>query len=131
MRIGTRIYYDKGTGNILVNIGERFGYGDSVVPTTDDEDIANYTALSERNRESFDFIELEFGQYAQDFAESNGYRVNPTTKELEFSYTDPNEPEAPLVYQEPLSKQVEKLKQEDLNNKEAIAELYMLSMGGF
>lgn len=33
----------------------------------------------------------------------------------------------------PVSKdeQIEKLKQEDLNNKEAIAELYMLSMGGF
>lgn len=32
----------------------------------------------------------------------------------------------------PVSKddEIEKLKQEDLNNKEAIAELYMLSMGG-
>lgn len=30
-----------------------------------------------------------------------------------------------------LTEQVAKLKEEDLNNKEAIAELYLLSMGGF
>lgn len=122
-----RIYYDKVNGNKLVEVGF-VGY---VTPTTVEQDITTYTALSERNRDTFDVLELEYGQYAQDFAESNGYRVNPETKELEFSYPDPSEPEAPPVYQEPLSKQVEKLKQEDLNNKEAIAELYMLSMGGF
>lgn len=122
-----RIYYDVLNGNKLVQV-VFFGF---VTPSTVEQDIATYTALSERNRDSFDVLELEYGQYAQDFAECNGYRVNPQTKELEFSYPDPNEPTAPPVYQEPLSKQVERLKQEDLNNKEAIAELYMLSMGGF
>lgn len=128
MRFGRKIYYDITTGEKIIETGERFG---SVIQKTVEQDIDTFTSLSERNRDSFDVLELEYGQYAQDFAECNGYRVNPQTKELEFSYPDPNEPEQPPVFQEPLSTQVEKLKQEDLNNKEAIAELYMLSMGGF
>src|SRR5690625_5024842 len=109
MKIGRRIYYDLGTGNVLVNTGERQGF---VKKTTPEQDIENYKALSERNRDTFDYIELEYGQYSRDFAECDGYRVNPETKELEFSYPDPNEdePQEP-EYQEPLSVQVENLKQ--------------------
>ena len=128
MKIGRKIYYKKLTGNVVLDTGERRGH---VVPTTFEQDIQSYKALSDCNRDSFDVIELGYGQYAQDFAESNGYRVNPETKELEFSYPDPNEeePQEP-VYQKPLSEEVEKIKLEDLNNKEAIADLYVMSMGG-
>ncbi|PWA08668.1 hypothetical protein DCC39_14615 [Pueribacillus theae] len=103
MKIGRRIYHEKETGNVIIDTGERQGY---VIPTTVEQDIETYKALSERNRDTFDVIELEYGQYAQDFAECNGYRVNPGTKELEFSYPDPNEPEKPPVYQKPLSESV-------------------------
>ena len=103
-----KIYYEKDTGFILVNTGER--EGETVYRKTVEQDIASYTALSERNRDSFDVLELEYGQYAQDFAESNGYRVNPETKELEFSYPDPSEPEAPPVYEKPLSEQIAEVK---------------------
>lgn len=122
MKIGRRIYYDVATGNVIVDTGERQGF---VKPTTVEQDIQAYKALSERNRETFDYIELEYGAYAQDFAECNGYRVNPETKQLEFSYPDPNEPDAPPVYQKPLSEEVEETKQ-------AIAELSILiaQMGG-
>ena len=108
-KIGRRIFFDSKTGNVLINTGERQGF---VKETTVEQDIENYKALSERNRDTFDYIELEYGQYSQDFAECDGYRVNPETKELEFSYPDPNEdePQEP-EYQEPLSEQVEKLKQ--------------------
>jgi len=129
MKIGRKIYYDLQTGNVILDTGERQG---SVVQTTIEQDIQAYTVLSERNRETFDVLELEFSQYAKDFNESNGYRVNPETKDLEFSYPDPNLPpeEQPEpVYQKPLSEEVEELKAEDLNNKEAIAELYMLTLG--
>lgn len=102
-RIGKRIYYDKETGNVLVNTGERQGF---VRETTIEQDIKSYTSLSERNRDTFDYIELEHGQYRQDFAESNDYRINPDTKELEFSYPDPNEPEVEQSYQSPLSETV-------------------------
>ncbi|MEK3993723.1 hypothetical protein MKY29_11915 [Psychrobacillus sp. FSL K6-2365] len=128
MNLGRRIYFDKATGNILVDKGEHEGI--LRVPTVD-QDIESYISLSERNRETFDYIELNYGEFSQDFAESNGVRVNPNTKELEFSYPDPNEPEAPQIFRKPLSEEVERLKAEDLNNKEAIAELYLLSMGGF
>lgn len=123
MQIGRRIYFDKATGNIIVDTGERQGF---VRPTTVEQDIATFKELSERNRETFDYIELEFGQYAQDFAECNGYRVNPETKQLEFSYPVPTESGAGPVYRPPLSEEVETLKQ-------SIAELTILLsliMGG-
>lgn len=128
MMVARKLYYDKRTGEIISDTGERQG---SVAATTTEQDIQAFSALSERNRDTFDVLELEYGQYAQDFAEASSYRVNPEIKELEFSYPDPNEPEVEQPYQPPLSEQVEQLRQEDLNNKEAIAELYLLSMGGF
>ena len=128
--IGRKIYYDKTTGEYLVDTGERSGYGDAVVSKTIEQDIETYTVLSERNRDSFDVLELEYGQYAQDFAECNGYRVNPETKELEFSYPDPNEPEAPPVYQKPLSEQIAELKAENLATMGAVAEVYEMLLGG-
>lgn len=127
MKIGRRIYYDTTTGNVIIDTGERQG---SVAPTTIDQDTTTFTPLSERNRDSFDVLELEYGQYAQDFAECNGYRVNPETKELEFSYPDPNEPEAPPVYEKPLSEQLKELKAENLATMGAVAEVYELLLGG-
>jgi len=114
MQIGRRIYYDIVTGNVLVDTEERQG---SVRPTTVEQDIQTYYALHSRVRESYNYIELEFGRYAQDFAECNGYRIEPTTRQIEFSYPDdgidgPSKPSEP-VYQKPLSEQVAQLQQEN------------------
>lgn len=106
MQIGKRIFYELATGSIIVDTGERQG---AVVPTTVEQDIMAFKVLSIRNRDTFGVLELEYGQYAQDFAESNGYRVNPETKTLEFSYPDPNEPTVEQPYQAPLSEQVKNL----------------------
>lgn len=103
--IGRRLYYDVTTGNIIVDTGERQG---AVTATTIDQDIAAYKALSSRNRTTFKVLELAFGAYAQDFAESTGYRVNTLTKAVEFSYNPPQE--AP-VFQRPLSDQVSELRE--------------------
>lgn len=120
-KVGRKIYYDKETGNVILDTGEMMGV---VVETTIEQDIETFTALSERNRDTFDVLQLEYGQYAQDFAECNGYRVNPETKELEFSYPDPNDPEPQEpIYQKPLSEELEETKQ-------AIAELTLLIAGG-
>lgn len=100
MQIGRRIYYEIVTGNVILDTGERQG---SVVPTTIEEDLQNYKDLSARNEDTFDYIELPFSAYRQDFMECNGYRVNQETKELEFSYPDPNKPEVEQPYQRPLS----------------------------
>ncbi|MCX8045263.1 MAG: hypothetical protein N3A70_00065 [Anoxybacillus gonensis] len=116
-KIGRKIYYDKETGNVILDTGEMMG---NVVGTTIDQDFEIYAALKERVRDTVGVIQLEFGQYAQDFAECSGYRVNPQTLELEFSYPDPNatEPQEP-VYRKPLSEELEETKQ-------AIAELTLL-----
>ena len=108
INVGKRIYYDKITGEVILNTGDKQGV---VIPMTAEQEIASYTALSERNRETFDVLELDYGEYAQDFAETNGYRINPDTKQIEFSYPDPNETEpSEPIYQEPLSAEVKLLK---------------------
>ena len=108
INVGKRIYYDKVMGEVILNTGDKQGV---VIPMTVEQEIASYNALSERNRETFDVLELEYKQYAQDFSEANGYRVNPDTKQIEFSYPDPNEVEpSEPIYQEPLSVEVKLLK---------------------
>lgn len=135
VKIGKRIYYDALTGEVVLDTGERKG---SVTSTTIEQDIQTYKALSERNRESFNVIELEYGQYAQDFAECIGYRVNieklkmlPEDRKheaLEFSYPDLNLPpeEQEPVYQSPLSEKVESLETKVTLQEQAIAELTIL-----
>lgn len=106
MNVGRKIYYELTIGNLIIDTGERQGL---VVPTTIEQDILTYKELSERNRDTFDVLELEYGAYKQDFAECNGYRVNVETKALEFSYPDPNEPDAEPSYQAPLSERVKQV----------------------
>lgn len=100
-----RIFYDKITGEPIQEVGRSEGMN---IPTVE-QDITTYSALSERNRDTFDVLELPFGAYSQDFAECNGYRVNVETKTLEFSYPDPNEPTLEQPYQAPLSEKVKQL----------------------
>ncbi|WP_342435906.1 hypothetical protein NSS79_20500 [Paenibacillus sp. FSL L8-0436] len=105
MKIGTKIYYEKATGNVILNTGERAG---AVVETTREQDFASYKVLSERVEETVGLIELEYGQYATEFLESRGrIRVNPETEKLEFNYgpIDPEEPTEP-VYQKPLTERI-------------------------
>lgn len=117
-----RLYFLKSNGQVIWqsrtdHIGVR--------PLSIEEEMQLSRTLSEYNKEEIDVIEIGVNEYAQDFAESIGYRVNPETKQLEFFYPDPNEPEAPPVYQKPLSEEVAETKQ-------AIAELTILlaQMGG-
>ena len=109
-KIGRRIFFDKVNGDLILDKGEII----SINPSFDVEyDFNSYKVLKERVRETVDFIDLEFGQYAQDFAQCDGYRVNSETKQLEFSYPDPNGTEdTEPVYQKPLSEEVEELKKE-------------------
>jgi hypothetical protein len=129
--IGRKIYYDKATGNVIVDTGEMMG---AVVETTVDKDFETYQALKERVRDTVGVIQLEYGQYAADFAQCNGYRVNPETLELEFSYPDPNQnpsivPQEPL-FQKPLTEQIEELRQENITTLLALTEVYEMVIGG-
>lgn len=125
MQIGRKIYFDKITGNVIVDKGEMQS---DVRETTQAEDFVSYVALAERVPETVGVVQLEYGQYDQDFAECNGYRVNITTKTLEFSYPDPSIPVEEPVYQKPLTEQILELETKTDN---AIIELTMLiALGG-
>jgi hypothetical protein len=124
MEIGMKVYYEKETGNVIINTGERIG---NVVATTWAQDFASYKVLNERVPETVGVIELEYRQYAQEFNESTGYRVNPDTELLEFSYGDnPDEPGEP-VYQQPLTEQISALEERTEANEAAI--LALLDLG--
>lgn len=97
-----RIFYDNITGERLVKVSRDEGM---VIPTID-QDIATYTALSERNRDTFDVLEFPYGTYDQDFDLCISYRVSMETKTLKFSYPDPNEPGVEQPYVTPLSEQI-------------------------
>lgn len=129
MKTPIRIYYDIQTGRPIVLTGN---FEDEWLTRyeTIEEQIQKLISLSELNRDSFDVVELPFGSNAQDFAECNGYRVNPETKKLEFSYPDPNEPTAPPVYEKPLTEQIADLKAENLATMGAVAEVYEMLLGG-
>ncbi|WP_342511762.1 hypothetical protein MKY34_14465 [Sporosarcina sp. FSL K6-1522] len=103
MEIGQRISFEIATGNVIIDTGEHRGL---VVPTTIEQDWQSCTALNEREPSTISVIELEYGQYAQDFTECSGYRVDIETGKLVFSYPDPNKPEIEQPYQAPLSEQV-------------------------
>lgn len=107
MNIGKIIFYDSLTGEVILTTSE---YSGSVVKKTIEQQIETYTELSERNRDTFDVLELEYGQYSPDFAECNSYRVNIVTKTLEFSYPNPNEiGEMEVVYRQPLTEKIAEL----------------------
>ena len=116
-QIGKKIYYEKDTGNIILVTPEQSG---GAVESTIDQDFEKYEVLKQRVRDTVGVIQLEYGQYEQDFAQCNDFRVNPQTLELEFSYPDPNatEPQEP-VYQKPLTEQLKEMRQ-------AVAELTLL-----
>lgn len=124
MKIGRRIYYELATGSVIVDTHERSGH---VVPTTVEQDFQSYAALAERVPATVGVMELEYGQYAQDFESCSGYMVDVSGDEpkLVFSYPDPEQPEAPPVYRKPLSEELAETKQ-------AIAELTIMlaQMGG-
>lgn len=117
------IFYDVLSGDILVHEARNRL---SIMPSVE-RAIEIYPKLRERSNDSYDVLILNYDDYAQDFAESNGYRVNSETKELEFSYPDPNEPEAEPVYQKPLSEEVNELKARQDATQQA---LDFLIMGG-
>lgn len=122
-QIGRRIYYDKATGNVIIDTGERAG---NVVETTVQQDFLTYSALSERIPETVGMIQLEYGQFVQDFMECNGYRVDVSGEEpvLLFSYPDPEDPADPPIYRLPLSVQVADQEQRLADIELALADIF-------
>lgn len=121
MEIGRKVYYEKITGNTIISTSEMKG---NVIKSTIDQDFEMLLPLQNYVRESVGVMELEYGEFSQDFRECNGVRVNLDTLELEFSYPDPSqeEPQEP-VYIKPLTEQVEELKSQNTDLMIALAEM--------
>jgi hypothetical protein len=83
-QIGRRIYWDKFTGSILVDTGEKIG---NIRDTTEEEDFQIYTILQERDRETIGIMQLEFLQFKEEFDSCISYTINPTTEQIVFEYT--------------------------------------------
>lgn len=127
-RLGHRFFWEIETGNIVVERSEMIG---DLVETTKEQDFEKYTDLQGLNPDKIEMTTFEYGQYAEDFAQATGYRFDPTTGEIQFSYPDPNDPDPPdPIYRKPLSAEVDALKTADLDNKEAIASLFEMVIGG-
>ncbi|WP_222124437.1 phage tail protein [Paenibacillus xylanexedens] len=127
MNLGCKIYYDKSTGNVIVNTGERSGY---VVETTWEQDFASYLVLSDRVQETVGMIQLEYGECAADYAEGGVItQINLDNKKPMFTYPDPVDPEAPQEPRPALSKQVDQLAAESNANQLALMELHMMLLG--
>lgn len=109
MNIGRMIFFDKITGDKIVDTGE---YKDAILKKTADEQIATFKALSERNRETFDVIELPYGAYAQDFSEGRLIGVDLKTKTPIFEYPNPENPAEPIVPPKPLSVEMDAIRRE-------------------
>lgn len=64
MDIGRKIYYEKTTGNFIVDTGERQG---SVIETTTDQDFQAYTALQPYLQSAVGVIQMLYGQFSDSF----------------------------------------------------------------
>lgn len=123
IQVGRMIFYDKGTGQVLITTPSQ----QSTHVYDNPEDLVTlYPDLRDRDRNTFDVIQLDYGQYDRDFEQAINWQVNLDNKTLEFIYPDPNNPEEPQPFRKPLTEEVEDLKRADIENKQAIAELTMM-----
>lgn len=106
MDVGRMIFFDKITGAKIIDTGQ---WMNVKAKKTIEQQIETYPTLSERNRETFDVLELEYGAYTQEFTEASSYRVNPETKKLEFAY-DTAPGDEPVYEFIPFSEQIETMK---------------------
>ncbi len=64
MQIGRKIYYEKSTGNVILDTGEKNG---DVVESTIESDFEAYKVLQDRVKDSVGVIQLEYNYNAENF----------------------------------------------------------------
>lgn len=126
MQIGRKIYWRKASGEIIlattpVSVGRE---------TTKEEDFAFYPQLAGIDPELVDVIQLDYGQYDDEFIHAYPAWVDPDTGALEFSYPDSSgEQPAEPVYQTPLTDQVAEFKTRQDATEAAILALMDVTTG--
>ncbi|MGF6356756.1 hypothetical protein ABIE27_004680 [Paenibacillus sp. 4624] len=104
MDVGARIYYEKSTGNVILNTGQRSG---DVIETTVEQDFDSYKVLAERVQQTVGMVQLDYGAYSADYAEGGVItRIDLDTLEPLFTYPNPVDPEKPTEPRPALSEQV-------------------------
>lgn len=115
--IGTKIYYLKSNGNIILETGDCKGY---VKETTVEEDFLNYAKLKEYNKEQVGVIQLKYGELDKLLKEnkSNYYTVDVSKEphKLIFKWIDPETQEPG----EPPKTETELLKEELADTKKEL-----------
>ena len=78
-QIGRRVYYNKLTGEILTDTGEREG---EVVETTIDDDFNFFPGLTGRTLNDTGVIELEYGELRERIEGRESWRVDIGSSQL-------------------------------------------------
>lgn len=115
-KIGTKIYYLKSNGNIIIESGDMMG---CVVETSFDEDYNNYTDLSKYAKDSIGCLKLEYGELGKLLEEhkANSFKVDVSSQphKLVFEWIDYNtgEPaEPPKTMEELIKEEADKVRLE-------------------
>jgi len=117
MNIGRKIYFDKETGNVLIDTGERSG---SVIETTQEQDFASYAVLSERVPSSVGVLSLTYGQDREKFG-FYAYHIDPVTETVVWDLTP--------IQQEEVERQLTlEEKQAELDNRVSATENAILAI---
>lgn len=108
MLIGSKVYYDVNSGNVIVITPEFSGVA---VETTKEQDFKLYKVLAEKVPEEVEFIQLEYGAYMFDRFEGGEIaRIDLETLEPLFNYPvkEDETPKPPTIS---LESQINDLKQ--------------------
>lgn len=124
MQIGHKIYYRKASGEVIFKTSEMSG---SVLETTTEEDFEFYPQLQGFDQDKVGMLQLEYGQYADDFARAASHYVNPETNQLMFNYQDDTAQKP--TYEAPLTDQVAELKARQDSTEQALLSLMEDSVG--
>ena len=91
--IGSRIYFLKENGNVILRTSEGEGH---LIELTPEQDWEVYEDLKGYNKEAVDFIQLEYKEFETEFNECTDYHVDVAKKEIVFEYGEkPPAPEVP------------------------------------
>ena len=98
--IGSRIYFLKENGNVILRTSEGEGH---LIELTPEQDWEVYEGLKGYNKEAVDFIQLKYRQYSTEFSECTDYHVDVAKKEIVFEYGEkppaPEVPHTPTVHE--------------------------------
>ncbi|MNW27577.1 hypothetical protein D3C74_43760 [compost metagenome] len=124
MQIGHRVFYRKATGEVVFLRTELSG---SVKESSIEEDFEFYPQLQGYDSGKVGMLQLEYGQYADDFARAASYYVNPETGKLMFNYRDDTGQEP--VFEAPLTDRVSKLRTRQDSTEQALLTLMESTIG--